>query len=163
MNADLTPDDRKAFEAAMLQVQESQVRFERANDALDAASASGDHSVVIDAAGEVFRAAEALEQAWLDAGRWGGGPGLVPTQAEVARGKLAFRQQVRGHFPVVLDRLININCSDSTDPELPQIRAEAKRVLLGTNLVTEHELETFPEESVKAIVAQRYQVWAAEN
>jgi hypothetical protein len=164
MDAGMTPEQRKAFEAAMLRVHELEGELERVEAARNVAAQSGDVSAQIDASGAVIRTSEALQRAWLDAGRCGGELGLVPSQADIARDQLAFRQQLREHLPVALDSLIDVAfLDDSTDPDMPQVRADAKRVLLQTDLVTEHELATFPKESLKTIVAERYREWVAET
>jgi hypothetical protein len=111
----------------------------------------------------VERDTEALMRAILDAERWSdtSPPGFTPADAT----NMLLRMQAlsRSLVPHAIEFCLKHAFAESDDPQSRVVRERTRATLVRANLLTEHELETFPPASATAIVWDRYRAWDEAN
>jgi hypothetical protein len=141
------------------QLQEPFRRAFLAGEKFQDAMRSGDVERELEAGFDVTVATMDFMRACLEVGRWGDTGDLAFTQAEATSALLDMGRQVKANLKLGIENLLALAFMESDDPAMDPPRERARALLLERNLVTEHELETFPRASVEAIVWERYRAW----
>jgi hypothetical protein len=82
-----------------------------------------------------------------------------PTPAEATRHLLELRKRRLPRAGQILDGIVAEVFIESDDPEVRAGHDRLRAMLVRRGWTTSHELETFPEPSLRAIVAERVRQW----
>ena len=152
MDEAMTPEERDARNAAMQRIEDLEQQAEHAVVAFEAAMEADDPDQKLEASDTLLSVNQALLRAYVDAGRWDETDELAMTPAAAAMRLLKDRQALTALIPGALRTLVEIAVS-SNDSEA---RQGAREDLVDGGWLTTHEIETFPEASLHAIVLERF-------
>ena len=163
MGDEPTPDERAAFEAAAQRVRDLTAQLVMVGYELRAADRAGDHLRLLDAIGENEQVTYDLARAVVEAGRWGDTIPLGFTRAWAVHVLHLMGQHTRRTLPLAVEGSLTFAFLDDDDPLGGDLRETARSFLVRLGLVTEHELESFPQTSVAAIAWDRFRAWVEAN
>jgi hypothetical protein len=148
----MTEGSDEAREAALRRIADLEQQAERVVAAFEAAMAADDPDQQLEASETLLAVNRALLRAYADAGRWDETDELAMTPGEAAMRLLKDRQAITALIPGALRTSLEIAVS-SDDSEA---RQGAREDLVDGGWLTTHEIETFPEASLHAIVLERF-------